>query len=156
MRTCCLCNNQASEDGAILTISGFGNPRILCAECENDMDKLKLGKDVSEIEAAMDRIATKLTLADSGDLSVINATNEVLLLANERLEKIKSGEYDFSLDESEEEEYEIPEDMLESEEDKELDRQDEEKNKKLDFVINIVFGVVVAAIIGYTILNLIF
>jgi hypothetical protein len=103
----------------------------------------------------MSSLADKLSFADANDTAVINATNLILLEAKERHDKIALGEYDFSLD-AVEEEYEIPEDMLESEEDKELDRIDEEKNKKLDFVTNVVFSVIIGAVILYTLITLIF
>ncbi len=156
MKSCCLCTNQANEDGAILTMSGFGNPRLLCPSCEAEIEKAKFGREVSEIEDAMHSLANKLSMCDAYDTPVIDATNLILLSANERLEKIKAGEYDFALDDVSEEEYEIPEDMLESEEDKELDRIDEEKGKRLDFVTNIIFGVIIGAVVLYTLITLIF
>ena len=71
--------------------------------------------------------------------------------------KIKDGEYDFALDEAEEEEGfdEIPEELLESEEDIALDKADEEKMKKFDKVYNYVLIGAIIALVGIVIYKLI-
>ena len=78
--------------------------------------------------------------------------NSVMKAAAERANLIKEGKYDFSLDEEPDEEEEgfdeIPEELLETEEDKELDRQDEEKLKKFDKVYNVIIAVALAATAG--------
>jgi hypothetical protein len=67
--------------------------------------------------------------------------------AANRAKAIKEGSYDFSLDEAAAEEGfdEIPEELRESEEDIELDRIEEENNKKFDKFYN---GVIIAASIA--------
>ena len=69
----------------------------------------------------------------------------------DRAEKINKGEYDFSLDENVEEtgEDDIPEELLETEEDKALDERDEKRQKKFDKIFNIVALAVFAGVIGY-------
>ena len=57
--------------------------------------------------------------------------------ARARAEKIKSGSYDFSEDTPcEDEDSEIPEELLETEEDRELDRKDKEAEARLDKFMN--------------------
>ena len=50
--------------------------------------------------------------------------------------QIEDGSYDFTLDEQTEEEFELSEDMLETEEDRELDRIEEEREKRFDKILN--------------------
>ena len=70
--------------------------------------------------------------------------------AMKRAKLIKSGEYDFSLDEQQQDDGldEIPEELAESEEDKEKDKIDEEKGKKLDKIFNVIIIAVAAIALG--------
>ena len=74
----------------------------------------------------------------------------------ERREKIRAGEYDFSEDEiSDAEEEEIPEELLETEEDIENERREAEKNKKPDRITNIICAVLGLAAVGFFIYKII-
>jgi hypothetical protein len=83
MKHCCICNNTANEDGAILTISGYGNPRILCEECEKDIDTVKYSKELGEIETAMSSLADKLSFADALERQSFEATSESIAALEE-------------------------------------------------------------------------
>jgi hypothetical protein len=87
----------------------------------------------------MERVGEKMAKNNVEDELVINTVTETFAAAAERAEKIKAGEYDFSLDEAEcgDGEPEVPEELLESEEDKRLDEEEAEVLKKSDKVINI-------------------
>ena len=139
MDKCSICNSEINcDEPAILTMGAYGNPRYICEECSQDLDTVTLGKDVSDISSAMERIGKKMAASDP-DKQTYTTVTGLMAIAHDRAQKIKSGEYDFSLDESLEEEDgfdEIPEELAESEEDKEKDRIDEEKQKRFDKFYN--------------------
>jgi hypothetical protein len=91
----------------------------------------------------------------------------LLLKAAKRAAAIKDGEYDFALDEVAEQETaegeeategfdEIPEELLESEEDAELDRRDAEIGKKFDKVLNWVWVAVLVGTVTLFLLKFVF
>jgi hypothetical protein len=149
---CTVCNKEfKSEEPKILAMGAYGTPKYVCDGCSEDLDEATLGREPEKIAAAMDRIGQRL--ADTNpDKSTFMTVNSVMKAAAERANLIKEGKYDFSLDEEPDEEEEgfdeIPEELLETEEDKELDRQDEEKLKKFDKVYNVIIAVALAATAG--------
>ena len=149
-KICSLCSNLTDEGSAILVMGGYGHPRLICEECEKEIDQLSLGRDYEKIREAMNTIGKKLTVKEPEDL-VLETVNGILKDAADRAEKINKGEYDFSLDENVEEtgEDDIPEELLETEEDKALDERDEKRQKKFDKIFNIVALAVFAGVIGY-------
>ena len=148
---CCICNSSVNgEDAAILTMSGYGSPRYICDGCDGELSVATGAHDVCEISAAMDRISKKMTGNNVDDTLVLKTVEEIMTEARERAEKIKSGSYDFSEEDTPCEEIsEIPEELLETEEDRELDRKEAEKNKKLDKITNIVCIVMLAIAFGF-------
>ncbi len=154
MSKCALCDSSAiSENAPVLVMGAYGNPKYLCDECNADLECATLGRDFEEIGSAMERIGRKMASA-SPDKQTLATVGEILKGSAERAKKIKSGEYDFSLDEAVEEdtdteEDEIPEELLESDEDKELDKRDEERAKKFDKIFNVVAIAVFVAVIGF-------
>lgn len=150
---CCICNSSVDgENAAILAMSGYGSPRYICDGCDADLSCATGAKDVSEIKSAIDRISKKMAINNLEDTVVLKAIDEIMTGARERAEKIKAGEYDFSEEETAPEEAEpeeIPEELRETEEDRELDRMEAEKNKKLDKITNIVCLVFIIAALGF-------
>lgn len=137
------------EDAPILTISGAGVARCLCTECAEDVETASCAREYDKISEAMDRLAANLSEKNIDDSVTLAAMDDILKHAAARATLIKAGKYDFSKDEENEEEIleELPEDMLESEEDKELDARDIERANKLDKILNWVWaGVLVAAV----------
>ena len=134
---CSICNALITDDEpAILTMSGYGNPRYICEDCVSDLDEASLGREESKIAAAMDRIGSKM-LATDPDNQTYRTVTELMAQTRERALKIREGTYDFALDEIDDEGFdEIPEELAETEEDKEKDRIDEEKQKKFDKFYN--------------------
>ena len=116
----------------------------MCGECQSLLDTATLGREYEEIANAMDAIGKRMadSTPDNQSYEVVNA---LLTDAAERAKKIKAGEYDFSLDEEPAEDEEIPEELLETEEDRALDKRDEEREKKFNKVFNWVTGIVFAA-----------
>lgn len=139
MNLCAVCNAPITEESpAILTMGGFGHPRHLCADCAARLDTVTEGRDAEAIEAAMERISADLASSGTDDEATFGAVKEILDTAARRVAKIKEGTYDFSEDDAEKEGEldEIPEELLETEEDRALDREEEEKNQKFDRALN--------------------
>lgn len=143
MAKCCICDrNIDREDASALFMGGAGNAHLLCDECESLLNTATLGRDVEEIKQAMGKLG-RLMADGNPDDATFSLISRMMLDAADRAKAIKEGNYDFALDESAEEGFdEIPEELRESEEDIELDRIDEEKNKKFDKFYN---GVIIGA-----------
>ena len=162
MDKCSICNAKIDTEGAaILTMGAYGNPRYLCEECAKDLDTATLSRETDEIAEAMERIGSKMADSDP-DKQTYNTVTALMANALDRAKKIKDGEYDFSLDEvseSEDEMDELPEELAESEEDKEKDLADAEKQKQFDKFYNYVLigvGIGMAAFIIWKIIDVFF
>ena len=155
-RKCTICKNIFNgTEASILTMSGFGNARLICPECAELLDIATLDKDYDKIKSAIDSLAERATM-DVADSSAVNALTEILESAAERAEKIKDGAYDFSLDGANEEEFEeIPEELQESEEDRALDEKEAKIGAVMDKISSIVCGAILAGAIIYVIVRLI-
>ena len=158
-KKCCICQAEVdSKIASILTMSGYGNPRYLCADCEALVDTATLGDDYEKIMEAMDRLGKTLADNDKGDTSVFDALTDIFAAAGERAEKIREGSYDFSLDSVNDDEGfdEIPEELQETEEDKIKDKRDEKINRVLDKVTSWICGIAMVATLGYFLLKFVF
>lgn len=152
-KKCVLCERTITvENPAILAVGAYGNPKCVCAECQQLLDTATLGREYDAIADAMETLGRKMAEV-TPDKQSFDVVSELLENAAERAKKIKAGEYDFSLDESDDEGEldELPEELLETEEDREKDKQDEERTKKFDKIFNYitigVFGVAAILII---------
>ena len=155
-KICSVCRAKIeSEEAAILTLGGFGNPRYLCDSCASDFDAAGSEKEVSDIDSAIDRISKKMTSARVDDGLVLKTVSELMASARERREQIRLGEYDFSEDELPEENEEIPKELLESDEDVAAERLAAEKSKKYDKITNIICAVLALAALGFFIYRII-
>ncbi len=134
MAKCCMCDKNIERDDApVLAMGAAGNPRLLCDDCAALLDTATLGRNVEEIKPAILKISELMANNDPDELT-FSVVSQLMLSAAERAKAIKEGSYDFSLDEKSEGEgfEEIPEELLETEEDREQDRLEEEKSKKFD------------------------
>ena len=159
MSNCCICQkNIEREDAPVLTMGAAGIPRLLCDECEALLDTVTCGREVSQIEEAMEEISRRMSHSNP-DGATCNVLEEIMTNASERAGAIKSGDYDFSLDEADDESEdsfdEIPEDMLESEEDIEKDLEDERKMEKFNKVYNIILYTLLGITAGVLIWRLV-
>ena len=163
-KLCCICNKFVDSDTApILTVGGYGNAKYLCDECSTDLDTATSARDFDTIKSAMDSIGEKMGKNNIEDELVIATIGELFIGAKERAKAIEAGEYDFSDEdaesapevESEEteqsgeevEEFDIPEELRETEEDKALDEKDKKNNAFYDKIFNwISIGIIVAAL----------
>ncbi len=140
MAKCCICDRNIERDDApVLAMGAAGNPRLLCEDCATLLDTATLGRNIEEIKPAIAKLSQLMANNDPDELT-FSVVSELMLSAADRAKAIKEGSYDFSLDEEKGSEGldEIPEELLETEEDKEQDRLEEEKNKKFDKFYNYV------------------
>ena len=140
MSQCCICNKKIErDDPAVLAMGGAGIPRYLCDDCEKLLDDATLSTDYDTAGAAIGKLS-KLMADGDPDPVTYAIVNGILIKSSNRAVAIKEGTYDFALDDEPivEDGYdEVPEDLQETEEDKEKDRIDEEKQKKFDKIYNI-------------------
>lgn len=143
-------------EASILTMSGFGNARFICPECSKLLDTVTLDTDYDKIISAMDSLGKRNAL-DPADSAAVTALTEILDGAKERAEKIKSGEYDFSLDtETDSDELEeIPEELREREEDRALDEKEAKQNAVMDKISSWVCGAILVGAIIYAVIRFI-
>ncbi len=147
-RKCSICKSEITvENPPVLTVTAAGSPRYLCSDCDADFDEMTSSRELETISKAMDRIGDKIKEFEIEDPTVLDAVDEIMNDSKTRAEQIENGTYDFESDIPEEE---IPEELFEiSEEEKELDRVEEEKNKKIDKILNIVYIAVIAAVLCF-------
>lgn len=149
MEYCSICQKGIEkEEPVILTMGGFAHPRYICDECAALIDQASLAKEYDTITEAMDRLGALLAKNDDEDYAVVETMEDIMLAARVRADAIRDGKYDFSRDETDEEEFEITPDLLETEEDRELDRKDKEAEARLDKFMNwawVGFGVAFVA-----------
>ena len=164
---CALCGRiPECEEPAILAIGKYGHPRHLCEDCEAELDTATLGREYEEVVDAIDSLGKKATSFGKDDPITIATMRSILMKAAKRAAAMKNGEYDFDVDddspvtEDGEEEIEgfdeIPEELLETEEDAALDRRDAEIGKKLDKVLNWVWVIVLVGMVGLFLLKFVF
>ena len=157
MSNCCICEKSVErEDAPILAMGGAGYARVLCEECDRELQVATRGHDVEEIKAAINSLSTKMANGEP-DAVTYRMMSEILITATQRAMEIKDGTYDFARDDEEDNEGydEIPEELLESEEDIELDKKDEEKAKKFDKVYSIILTISLIALGGMIIWRII-
>ena len=150
---CCLCRAKTDEESDILAMGRYGTPRYLCDECSDMIERATRSTEYESAASAIESLGKMLLEVGAEDAVVKDALLPIVESAAERASKIKKGEYDFSLDEnenSEEELGELPEELLETEEDRALDAAEEERGRKIDKIINIaMFSVfVIAALVA--------
>ena len=135
-KNCCICQLPIEkEDAPIIAMSGYGNPKCVCSDCENLIEKATLSHIPEEINEACKELGKALTYGNTGDEQVIESVNEIIKDAKKRHDAIQSGSYDFSLDEERDEDsFEITEDLMETEEDRLKDERDERINKLIDTI----------------------
>ncbi len=166
-KRCAICHAKIeSEDAPIIAMGGYGVPRYLCDECAEDIECATEGIVYEEIDAAMDRVSEKLVKADADDALLLVTLTKLLGDAAERAEKIKDGTYNTDLEDAEvtkgvvdedgdgeklELLEEIPEELLEAEEDRLKDEEEAEFEKKVNKVLDWVWLGVLIGTVGFMI-----
>ena len=155
-RPCVICKRPIEkEDPAILMMGGYGVPKCICEECENTVDLLNESVDAAEIREGCRKLGEALTRGDTGDESVIVTVNEIIAEAGEKAERIENGTYDPEEAKDEEEEFDITEDLQETEEDRKLDEEEARANKVYNTVSSWVAGIIIVIALGFFIYKLI-
>ncbi len=149
MDECIICSVPVDEENApVLEMGAYGHPKYLCPECACDLDVVTLERDLEKIHVSMNRLAKKIESADLSQKTFETLTS-ILESASKRAKSIEDGSYDFSLDEKEEGDdfEEIPEELLETEEDRQLDELDAEKEERNNRIFDyITFGICLAVL----------
>lgn len=153
---CCICKKtiENESESPVLVMGAFGNPKCLCPICDLDFCTATTSHDPDEAIDAAKRLGDSLTAGNTGDPQIIELVNETIINAGTRAEKIREGTYDFSLDEEDAtEEFDITEDMKETEEDRLKTEEEERTNKLVDTITSWAFGVVLVAALVYFIIK---
>ena len=111
--------------------------------------------DAAEIREGCRKLGEALTRGDTGDESVIVTVNEIIAEAGEKAERIENGTYDPEEAKDEEEEFDITEDLQETEEDRKLDEEEARANKVYNTVSSWVAGIIIVIALGFFIYKLI-
>ena len=139
-----------SENAAILALGGYGNAKYLCDECDGYLNIATRGREVAEIDGAIDSVEKRMRRAGIDDTFVLKTVASVMKDARARRDEIASGEYDFSAEEESDGVIEeIPEELRETEEDRLADERELEEAKKWDKVITVVSAVIFSAVVIY-------
>ena len=161
MAKCCMCDaNIEREDAPVLSMGGAGYARVLCDRCSELLDTATLGRDYDEIKESITQISDIMAAHDP-DQVTLAIVSGLVYNASQRAKEIKEGSYDFSLDDVENGDGfdEIPEELRESEEDIQKDKEEEEKLKKFDKIYNYILigaGIGAAALIIWKIIDTFF
>lgn len=150
-KNCCICQAEITkEDAPVIAMSAYGNPKCVCEECEGLIDKATLSREPDQITDACRSLGESLTRGNTCDEQVIGTVNEIIKNATERCEKIADGSYDFSLDEKgDEEEFDITDDIKESEEDRLQDEKDAKAAKILDTITSWAAGIIFVGAVAF-------
>ncbi len=181
---CCICQKLIEEkDPPILTHGAFGHPRCLCRDCETVLDTVIEGKTADEVRTALRTLSDLRIENDDYDVSTAAILTQITEDAVARADAMEAGTYvpddtvsaaeesdddqtpcgtDVSKEDTDEADewqtaYDIPEDLRETEEDRELDRRDAEreaKQEKIDRIARIVFLTIFACCVAYIIYQL--
>ena len=152
---CAICLKGVDEENAaILTMSGAGVPRYLCEECEADIAAISESIDREEITEATKHILARVTENNIDDPVTMRTVTTILGDGAKRAAAIEDGTYDPEAEVEEEDAEseileEIPEDLLESDEDRALDEAEEERFKKIDKVLSWVWGITLVAVVAF-------
>ena len=167
MNRCSVClRTIEGDDAPILTISGYGKPRLLCPRCDKLVGTICDSTDKVEVSEAIKKIGESLTSANVDDKAVFDTLKTMIDEARVRIEEgvlpntdesdeqgnvLSSGSENATAEDTAEEAYEeifdIPEELRESEEDRVKDEKEAKHNKVMDSVV----GWAAAAILVATI-----
>ena len=156
-KLCCICQHPINnEDAPVIAMSGYGNPKCACESCEALIETAMKSHDPDEISAACKSLGEALTDGNTGDEQIIESVNNIIYSANGRCTAIKDGTYDFTLDDDvAEDEFDITDDLEETEEDRKKDERDQKFNKILDTVSAWVLGALFVVALAFFIFKVV-
>lgn len=168
---CCICGGDVeTKTAAILTLGRSAYPRLLCPECERRIDTAGIAGTYEEVAEACRELGDAMTAYNVEDVSVINTVNDIISASMERAKAIREGTYDFSQDEPAdnsaeerteptedgEEEFDLPEELRETAEDRELDKKDARSNKIFDTVTGWLAGAILVGALVFFLIRFVF
>ena len=157
MHYCSICKRDfESETPSVLTMGRSMTPRYMCPDCEALMDEAIGSTDIEKAREAIAKLGETLAASDSDDAPVILEVSAHLERSKKRAEQIEEGTYDFALDEPSGEEFELTEDLLETEEDRELDRQEEAQEERMNKFLNWAWVGIGIAVVAYIIFMIVY
>ncbi|MBE6635646.1 MAG: hypothetical protein E7617_05555 [Ruminococcaceae bacterium] len=154
-KVCCICKRDIDADTApILAMSGYGNPKQLCPECDGHIVTLTESLDATEIARSIEALGESLTKSDTDDVQVIAIVTDMLEDAKEKMDAIENGSYTPEENEEDsEDEFEITEDLMETEEDRILDEEEARVSKKIDTITSWIAGAFFIATVVFLIIK---
>ena len=153
MAICAICGKEVVESEApILYMTGAGIPRLLCDEHAALIDTATESPEPEAIRSAISKLGDDLIGGETDDMNVIELINGIIKAAANKADLIEKGEYDFSLEESDErdeDEFDITPDMMETEEDKAKTEKEERVNKIVDDILTWGMGLVIVGAVAF-------
>ena len=156
IKNCCLCLEKVNGDEAdVLVMGPYGSPRCLCEECSSLLNTAATDMDYDKIVGAMDSLADKMSKRNIDDKLTVATMTDLLASYAKRAKAIKNGEElpEEVLDEGFEE---VPEELRELEEDRELDEKEEERATKINRVIDWICAAVIVAAAAFAVYRIFF
>lgn len=152
--SCAICKGRIDENAApIIAMGAMGTPRYICDECAKDIDAVLEGTEPSQIRGAVSKVADKMTRNEVADEVTIAAVKGVLSEGLERAACVENGAPLPTANESYED---VPDELLETDEDKALDEAEAVEREKNDRAFNLIGLVLLAAaVIGMAVFILI-
>lgn len=157
VKQCSVCGAPVGDNAEILTIAGFGTARRLCPSCASLIDEALSSNEYGRIASATEELAERLAARDCEDGATLSEMADIFETAKSRAEKISRGEEPDEPENAEEDcDPQVPEELLESEEDRLLDEKEAEEAKKSDRLFAYFGGGFLAAAIIYVLLDFVF
>ena len=159
MSVCSICGKEVDKENApILTMGAYGTPIHICDECAEDLDIITTSSDYNTIKSSFGKIVKFIEKSQTKGEFVNETLQNILDEAMERAEKIKNGTYDFANDTPTEDQSfdEIPEELIESEDDIKLDEEEAERNAKFEKIFNIGMAIAIAAVAVFALVRFVF
>ena len=157
-KICCTCLRRIESDNApVLTMGAYGNPKLLCDDCSSLIENITRGTDYEAIKSDMQTLTERMSSSNVDDRFTMECVTELLSESAVRAQQIKDGTYDFALDAAADSEGfdEIPEELMETEEDRKLDEEEAAANAKLDKILNWAWVGVAVAVVGFIIYKIV-
>ncbi len=156
-KRCCICKKEIDGESApILTMGGYGNPKQLCEECDAHIATVTESLDADQIGSGIAALGMALTQGDTDDPQIITIVTEILEEAKNKKDAIENGSYTPEEEDEPEEEFEITEDLMETEEDKLLDEEEARVSKKVDTITSWIAGAFFIATMVFLIIKAFF
>lgn len=144
-----------------MTHGAYGHPRCLCPSCEALLDTAIEGSEVEAVRGALHALSDLRIKNGDFDKATSETLTQIVAQASERMAAMEAGTYEgsaacevteepvqASAEDEAAQEYDIPEELRELEEDRERDRIEDEREKAFDKYFRFVWIGVIAAFVA--------